>query len=345
MGLCPFSLFSIMPHQLGIVKGRGGLSDWYVSVGNTYIVVTMPNMRREEERVLQHSVYVDISYAAVTLGIGYVIQSQTVLFDGLFSLISVILSAATLLALKFMNQADWEQFPYGKSTIEPLVVIIRYLALLALVIGSVVAAIVTIVRGGQEILIDVGLAYAGFAVVTCFAMTIYLRRKNKHINSAFLRSDIAEWYLDGLVSIGVVGGFGLAWVMQRVPELAPFVVYVDPVMMLVFSLFFVKGPINEIRRSLREVLDMRPTGKLADRVERIVRETGERHHVQETFVRITKVSKTLWVEIDYVVGSTTNLQTIDEQDALREELLHALPWEEYQIWLTLSLTNDRKWAL
>jgi len=34
-----------------------------------------------------------------------------------------------------------------------------------------------------------------------------------------------------------------------------------------------------------------------------------------------------------------------EQDALREELMQALPHKEFQIWLTLSLTNDRKWAL
>ncbi len=295
--------------------------------------------------MLQRSVYIDISYAALTLGLGFFVHSQTILFDGLFSLISVILSAATLAALKFMNEADWDRFPYGKSTIEPLIVIIRYLALLALVIGSVIAAIITILRGGREVLVDIGLAYAVFAVVACFGMTFYLRQKNKDIDSAFIRSDIAEWHLDALVSIGVVGGFGLAWVMQRIPEFAPYVVYVDPVMMLVFSAFFFKGPINEIRSSLREVLDMRPSGKLADRVESIVREIGELHQVQETFVRITKVSKTLWVEIDYVVGSSKKLQTIDEQDALREELMQALPHKEFQIWLTLSLTNDRKWAV
>ncbi len=307
----------------------------------------MASARTQEQTALSISIYASVVFAALSFMLGILLRSQVILFDGLYSLIGVVLSWSTIATVRFMKNADWENFPFGKEALEPLVVMIRYLALIALIAGSGIAALIAVLRGGRDIVVGAGLGYAAFATVFCYAMYRYLHRKNRTLRSSFIQTELNEWYLDTIVSAGVVFGFAVALVMSQVTRFTAYVVYVDPVMMLVISVYFVKWPLAGLRRSLREVLGMKPEGKLTDEITAVVREIERRQGLAESFVRVTKIGRQLWVEIDFVVGRENNsrVNSIADQDRIREEIMLRLPSDQFHIWLSVGFTGDRKWAL
>jgi len=298
-----------------------------------------------EQRLLQQSIVVAVCFAAASFILGLLLRSQVILFDGLYSAISAVLSLSTLAALRFMRKADWERFPYGKATVEPLAIIIKYLALTALVLASTVAALIALFTGGRDVVLGPGLAYAGIAVAICYAMYRYLQRRNQAVDSNFVRTEINEWYLDTLISAGVLVGFAIGMGMMEFPPLAPYVLYIDPVMVILLSIYFLRWPLESIRQSLRELLDMKPEGRLAEEIEQVIGAIRTEFRMQESFVRVSKVSSTLWLEIDFIVGPHSQVVTVAQQDALREEIMGRIPRQGLNVWLTVAFTNDRKWAI
>ena len=58
-------------------------------------------------------------------------------------------------------------------------------------------------------------------------------------------------------------------------------------------------------------------------------------------------NRLLWVEIDFVLGRRNNskVNSIADQDRIREEIMLRLPSDQFHIWLSVGFTGDRKWAL
>jgi predicted Co/Zn/Cd cation transporter (cation efflux family) len=121
--------------------------------------------------------------------------------------------------------------------------------------------------------------------------------------------------------------------------------YIDPVMMILISIYFLKLPLIGIRNALREVLEMTPSGKLPSNIKTYVKNMEVKYDMKESFVRIAKVGKTLWVEIDFVVKDSKKIKTIADQDKLRQELSDYIKTYDNNEWLTVSFTNNRKWAV
>ena len=53
----------------------------------------------------------------------------------------------------------------------------------------------------------------------------------------------------------------------------------------------------------------------------------------------------IWIEIDFVVDETSPVQSIKDQDMIRERIDHALKTIKSDKWITVSFVGDRKWAL
>ncbi|MDG5813863.1 cation diffusion facilitator family transporter [Chitinispirillales bacterium ANBcel5] len=300
----------------------------------------------KEEKYLKASSYGALSFALIAFFLGVLLRSQVIIFDGLYSVISVLLSFFSLFAFRYMKKSDWRRFPFGKDTIEPLVVLTKYIALIALLIGSLIAAIVAIFQGGREIDVGAGLLYAIFAFLFCLMMYMILIRTNKKLKSNLIRTEAAEWYLDSIVSLGVLIGFLIAYGFTFVPALAPYQPYIDPVMMIVLGVYFVEWPIKEIRKALRSLLDMRPTDESSAYVDRVINDIQNAWRFQESFTRVTKPRQNLWLEVDFIVGKKNIDLSIREQDSIRKEIIAKIN-EKYEgdHWVTVVFTNERKFAI
>ncbi|GAA0456051.1 cation diffusion facilitator family transporter [Alkalibacillus silvisoli] len=299
-----------------------------------------------EQRYIKWSIYAITVFAVISFVLGLLLQSQVILFDGLYSIISVFLSFFALVAFKFMNKSDSHRFPFGKDVIEPMVIIVKYFAIIVLISGSIIAAVIALFQGGRPVSIGAGLAYSTFSSIFCYIVYKFLSTKGREIKSNLLRVEANEWYLDTLVSFGVLIGFMIGFVLQFIPMLEPYIVYVDPVLMIVISLYFLKWPIIEIRQSMYEILDMRPLDGKPEFVEEKVDQIRELNGIEESYVRVSKVGKTLWVDVNFLVQQQGVVDTIDEQDRIRNEIYQKITELEVEKkWLTVAFTKERDWAV
>ncbi|RNA69290.1 cation transporter [Alteribacter keqinensis] len=72
---------------------------------------------QNEKRVLKVSVYGALIYAIVAIVWGIAGNSQMILFDGLYSLISVALSFFSLLSAAYIQKTDFKRFPFGNYAV------------------------------------------------------------------------------------------------------------------------------------------------------------------------------------------------------------------------------------
>jgi predicted Co/Zn/Cd cation transporter (cation efflux family) len=121
--------------------------------------------------------------------------------------------------------------------------------------------------------------------------------------------------------------------------------YADPAMVSVLALLLLPVPLGILNSSLREVLVMaNADDALVARVEAVLAEVKAEHDVLRTVHHIARSGRTLFIEIDLVVGEHFALQTVAEQDRLRERIWKAMDLPLDQAWLSIALTADPRWV-
>ncbi|MBF7097197.1 cation diffusion facilitator family transporter [Alkalibacter mobilis] len=299
-----------------------------------------------ENKILKFSTYSTLFFAISGILIGAYSGSHIIIFDGLYSLISVALSLMSLFATKFMFKKDNKRYPFGKDIAEPLTIIIKYSILIILVGYSFISALSTIFSGGSEISLGPALVYSVIGSFICLFVYVALRFISKKSNSALVKAESTQWFMDTLISFGVLAGFLISLViLYYFDSLTWLIPYFDSIMVIIMSIYFVKTPILEIKKSLREVFEMTPEGTISDEINNKVKIMESQYNIDESFVRIAKVGRTLWVEIDFVVNGSTKIKSISDQDKLRQEISDCINPRYKGNWLTVSFTNNRKWAV
>ena len=158
----------------------------------------------------------------------------------------------------------------------------------------------------------------------------------------FLESDVV--ILNGIFSLLSLIGSGLSLLAARLvvqPENRRFPFgysHLEPLVLSVNSfmaLLAIPMPLAVLRRSLREVLLMSDVeDKVAHRLEAVMEAIRGEHDIVRYVHHVVKTGRTRFIEVDIVVGPNFALQTVAEQDRLRE-----------RIWRALGLSLDEAAAL
>lgn len=80
-----------------------------------------------EKKILSFSIISAFLFALTGSIWGILINSQVILFDGIYSFISVILSAVSLLASEIIKKEDDKMFQFGRSQVEPITIVFNLL--------------------------------------------------------------------------------------------------------------------------------------------------------------------------------------------------------------------------
>jgi cation diffusion facilitator family transporter len=295
-----------------------------------------------DARVLLVSVWASAGFAVVSLVWGLFAGSQMIVFDGLYSFASVLLSLLAVLAARTAARGPDERYPWGREVWEPVTIVVKAAALGALSVYALIGGIVEILDGGRSVAAGWAVAYAVIATGGGVAASWYLRRRSRR-GSDLIRAEAAEWVSDTLLSFGVLVGFVVALVLERTGR-SDLARYVDPVMVALISAAFLPVPARLATRGLREILTMAPgpdlRGRLADHVAEVEREYG----FSESYLRTSKVGSRLDVEIDFVVPETARAQCVRDFDVVRADLHERLHRLAPVTAMTVSFTADPRWA-
>lgn len=127
-----------------------------------------------------------------------------VLFDGMYSLVSLILSMMSLFISSYIAKKDQEKFPFGKNILEPMVISLKSFVIAAMCIYSLVDAIRTIIFGGDRMDFDFGLIYSFISVVGCSLIYKYLDKKGKKLSSDLINAESSQWLMDTILSLSLI---------------------------------------------------------------------------------------------------------------------------------------------
>jgi cation diffusion facilitator family transporter len=197
-----------------------------------------------DQRLLMFSIWASAGFAVLSSVWGILSGSSMIVFDGLYSFVSIGLSVLAVLALRFSRRGADERFPWGRDAAEPFVVVIKAATLGALCAYAAVGGIVDIVNGGREVAVGSAVVYAVVATLGGLAVGLVLRRATRD-GSDLVRAEAAEWVGDTLLSVGVLIGFLVAYALLLAGR-ADLAAYVDPVMVTLVSLAFLWVPIKLI---------------------------------------------------------------------------------------------------
>ncbi|WP_100399198.1 cation diffusion facilitator family transporter [Bacillus sp. FJAT-44742] len=293
-----------------------------------------------EKKLLKVSVYGAVMFAVTGIVLGYLISSQMIMFDGLYSLISVMLSLLSLFAAHFIQKRDTKKFPFGKEMLEPLVIIIKYAVMLFLCLVALITAVDALLSGGRETNVGFALLYSVLSTIACCGIFVYLKKQKQ--GSGFIQAEANQWRMDTILSAAVLIGFFIAALLSytQFTFLTP---YIDPLMVLISAGYFLKVPVVEITKALKEVLEMAPDQLIEKKCKAVIHSIQAHYQIEDSVLRMSKVGSKLFIEVDFILNEQSKVKTVAEQDLIREEINNRTNDLQYKKWLTVSFTNDRKW--
>lgn len=208
---------------------------------------------------------------------------------------------------------------------------------------ALVGGVGEILAGGRAVEVGWALAYGVIATVGGVVVSLVLRRRSAG-GSDLVRAEAAEWAGDTLLSLGVLAGFVVAFVLDAIGR-GDLARYVDPAMVVLVSAAFLPVPARLVVGGFREVLTMSPPPALLGRIQDVVAEVEAAHCFAESFVRASKVGGRLDVEVDFVLDDSSTARTVHQFDAVRAELRDRFAELGLPASMSVGFTADRTWAL
>lgn len=297
-----------------------------------------------ESYLLKISTLGTLFFAVLGIAWGWTVKSEMILFDGMYSLGGVILSLLALMGSIYINKKDYEKYPFGKKMIEPLIVIIKSLAIFIMCIYSLTGSIKDLINGGNEVQYGYALIYALISTLGCGIAYFFLKKKGKAINSSLVNIESSQWLMDTLLSMGVLVGFLIANIIKHT-EFIWFNRYLDPLMVIICSSVFIKMPIKSLGDGLKELLEFKADDSITLEIDKLVEGIEREYNFEDTITRVSKTGNDLRIEIDFIYNEESNIKVLDEMDGVREKIFNSLSHINYEKWLNVSFTKDKKWAI
>ena len=307
-------------------------------------MMTREQASRIEQRTLKMSICVVLIIVIASLGYGIYIDSQAVILNGIFSVLSLISGGMSLLAAKLVMKPEDHRFPYGYAHIEPLVLSANGLMILVVCVYAFVNGIKGIFAGGQEVGASQVIMFGGITGVVNLAISAYEYRIARETGSQIVKDDAREWLVDAGFSLVTLVAFIPVFILNE-PLRTIWAVYADPVMVSLMALLALPVPIAVLRRSMREVLMMNETGhEVSNRLASVLNELKSVRGIVKCKPRVVKTGRTYFIEVDIVVGPDFEYQTIAQQDRFRERILKGIGKPLEETWLSITFTMEHRWA-
>jgi cation diffusion facilitator family transporter len=304
------------------------------------------NLRKQrihERALIKLSIGIGSLFTIWAIVIGIIVDSKSIIFDALFSLIGISLSGVSLLVNNFIRKQDDENLPFGRSQFEPFALTVQSSVIIFLCLYSLATSIMDLVNGGKIVEVDLAIPYLAVSIVGCFLLWRYFKRKATLLNSEYIRVESTEWQLDALLSLGVLLGLSIGYFLNG-SALEYLVPYIDPALVFIISILFLRIPARTFWRNIRELLQFAPDDDVEDRIHDVADQIVAKYEFYEARVRVAKTGRSYTIEIDFLLPKILSDKQVGELDLIRQEFYDLLS-ADYTMWLTISFTTERKWMI
>ena len=293
--------------------------------------------RNNENRVLTISALLASGFAGGGLVVGMLVGSLVIVFDGVYSLVSLLLTLLSLVASRYIRKPSDSQFPLGRAVFEPAVIAIKASVILLVVSYSLYSAVVALFTGGREVDASIATLFGAINVIGCGFAWWFIAQKSKRYSSGLIEAETKQWQMDTLLSVVVTVGFLAAFLVTMSPY-AEYAVYVDPMMMLLMSFYFIKVPYDMLKSAMRELLMMSASKEICNTVDQGVIAAGEESDQEIELTSVTKVGHELWVNVD-IRPEENEMIAIEDIESTRRSLHKRLSKLPFELQLNMNIAR------
>lgn len=256
----------------------------------------MDDQRRLEEKSLKRSMIAAFLLAVWGIAMAWVSGSGAVMLDGMYNLISAIMTFFSIEITRLVYGKETRNFPLGYFAFESLFVLVKGASILVLVVMAIYSNLTILIQGGREPVLGLMILYVAVAVAGCIAAYGLTRIGGKQTGSEILEAEAQAWLLNALVT----GTIGIAFVITLLIQntaIGWITRYVDQVLVIAMCLLFIREPLVLVKKGLKELLLAAPqeafSAPLLEKIEPMKAELGARSLSFE----ILKTGRRIWLTV------------------------------------------------
>lgn len=304
-----------------------------------------------EQTVLRVSIAATIFMAGFGILFGLLARSSAIVFDGVYELTDAVMTVLALLVARLIAASNAggqvparlvERFTMGFWHLEPIVLGLNGMLLLAAATYALINAIDSFMAGGRHMLFDYAIVYALVSLVTELGMAVFATRANRTIGSQFVALDARAWVMSASMSVAWLAAFVFGAMAERT-HLAWIVPYIDPVVLAVVCVAVIPLPIGTVRQALADILLVTPAD-LKHHVDTVAQEVVQRLGFVGYRAYVARVGRGRQIDLYFIVPTEWPARRLEEWDQLRDEIDAQLGGEDPDMWLTIVFTTDPEWA-
>lgn len=243
--------------------------------------------------------------------------SIALLTEAFQSIVDLVASAVALVSIRRAEQPPDAEHPYGHEKAEILAAAFEGMLILVGAGIIIYEAARRIADPPQLEMLGVGIAVIALTIVINLAVSAFLARRARELESPALEGDAAHLFTDALSSVGVLGGLVLVAVTDN-PVL-------DPIVAILVALAIIYTGVRIVSRSGRVLVDEAPPAEELDAVEAAIRRAAIPEVVGYHKLRARRAGARRWVDLHVQFRDGTTLERAHEaahelRDAIRAEL-------------------------
>lgn len=298
---------------------------------------------RSEQRALKFSLYGTIYFVALALSFALLTNSDAILFDGIASLITFSTTLLTMKVAKLAERPDDEQFHFGYTAMEPTLNLFKSLIVIVVCVFAVIQAVKRLMAGGNPAEYGMAIVYGVVATIGYFAVAWLMYRTSRDKRSDLVRVEAKTWFVDGLLSGGILLGFVMAWWLEQ-STWAQYAPLVDPILLISLVVIALPIPIKIMLDSLKEVIAMAPPELVVDEIKVRLLQTLDDIDYDDVELRVTKRGRNTYLLVHVVVSENFLIASIADLDKIRHRSEGLLKTWNPEIVMDILFVRDQQLA-
>ncbi|TMP85509.1 cation transporter [Pseudoalteromonas ruthenica] len=202
------------------------------------------------QKLLLFSCISALLLALLGLILGLWLDSLVILFDGAYSLVSVLLTAISLLTAAYLNSPSSRRRALLSQRLPAIVIAFKGFVIALMCSVSFISALLAMMDGGRTINTAAALLFGVINLLACIGA--YTVIKAQASASALVIAETKQWFMDAVISAAVIAGFFIAALLTYF-DLSVYAAYADPIMVIVASVYFIVVPVKMMLAALKQL--------------------------------------------------------------------------------------------
>lgn len=249
---------------------------------------------KKEKSAMSVSLYGNVVFVILELVMAIYTSSQAVLLDAVYDGIEFFMLLPSIFLIPLLYKPSNEKHPFGYMQLETIFVVVKGVTMTAVTIGLIANNINIMLNGGHLIAFNTVAYFELFACILGIAVSLYLRRKNKSLNSPLVTVEMEGWQMDSIISLGMTAAFLLpmlipfAWFHRITP-------YLDQIITVILSMCMLPVPMRTVISGIRDLMLIPPEEETIQEIKQTVEPIILEYDCSNLYYDIVRTGRKLWI--------------------------------------------------